>query len=65
MCIMCIEIFNERMTVPEARRALRELIDFEVDPDQLAHYQKLANLSDDDLVKYANETADGMKNNER
>lgn len=45
------------MTVPEARKALIELIDFESDADKLAHYQKLANLSDDELVDYANETA--------
>ncbi len=61
MCIMCVEIFKNRMTVSEARRALVELIDFESDDQKLAHYQKLANLSDDDLVKYANETAEEME----
>ena len=57
MCIMCVEVFKNRMTVKEARRALVELIEFENDEEKLAHYQKLANLSDDDLVEYANETA--------
>jgi hypothetical protein len=58
MCIMCIEIFKNRMTVPEARRALKELVEFESDSDKLAHYQKLANLDDEGLVKYANDTAE-------
>jgi len=57
MCIMCVEIFKNRMTVSEARRALVELIDFENDAEKLAHYQKLANLSDDELIDYANDTA--------
>ena len=60
MCIMCIEVFKNRMTVNEARKALVELIDFESDSDKLAHYQKLANLSDDELINYANETASEM-----
>ena len=54
---MCVEIFKNRMTVIEARKALIELIDFESDSDKLAHYQKLANLSDDELINYANKTA--------
>lgn len=57
MCIMCVEIFRNRMTVPEARRALQELILFEDDDEKLAHYQKLANLGDNELLNYANESA--------
>lgn len=57
MCIMCVEIFKNRMTTKEARRALIELIDFELDLDKLAHYQKLANSNDDELINYANKTA--------
>ena len=57
MCIMCVEVFKNRMTVKEARRALVELIEFENDEEKLAHYQKLANLGDDELVEYASESA--------
>ena len=60
MCIMCVEIFKNRMNVGEARRALVELIEFENDEQKLAHYKKLANLSDDELINYANETAQEM-----
>lgn len=48
------------MTVSEARKALVELIDFESDDEKLAHYEKLANLSDDELIGYANDTATEM-----
>ena len=57
MCIMCIEIFKNRMTVKEARKALVELMDFESDEENLSHYRKLDNLGDDELIEYANETA--------
>ena len=60
MCIMCVEIFKNRMTVREARKALVELIDFESDSEKLAHYEKLAKLSDDELIIYANDTATEM-----
>ena len=60
MCIMCIEIFKNRMTVTEARRALVELIEFESDAEKLAHYERLANLNDDELINYANITDEEM-----
>ena len=60
MCIMCIEIFKNRMTVSEARRALVELIEFESDSEKLAHFERLANLGDDELINYANVTAEEM-----
>ena len=61
MCIMCVEIFKNRMTVKEARKALVELVEFENDEEKLAHYKKLEYLDDEKLVEYANETALEMK----
>lgn len=51
MCLMCIEIFNERMTVSEARRALPELIDTARTHEDLEHYKKLQNSSDDEMLE--------------
>ena len=61
MCIMCVEIFKNRMTVKEARKALVELVEFESDEEKLAHYKKLEYLDDEKLVEYAKETAREMK----
>ena len=61
MCIMCVEIFKNRMTVKEARKALVELVEFENDEEKLAHYKKFKYLDDEKLIEYANETAREMK----
>ena len=61
MCIMCVEIFKGRMTAGEARRALRELIDFESDTEKLAHYKKLDGMTDNELLEYAQETGAEFK----
>lgn len=53
MCIMCVEIFRERMTVREARTALRELVATTSDQEALEHYQELAQASDEELVDIA------------
>lgn len=53
MCLMCIEIFHERMTATEARRALPELIDTARDEEMLKHYQQLQKASDEELEELA------------
>ena len=55
MCLMCIEILNERMTVTEARRALPELIDTARTHEDLEHYKRLESASDEELKKLAQE----------
>ena len=61
MCIMCMEIFKNRMTVKEARRALVELVEFETDDEKMSHYRKLEHLDDEALVEYAKEVAEKME----
>lgn len=51
MCLMCIEIFNERMTVSEAKRALPELIDTAKSKEELEHYKKLQEATDEELLE--------------
>lgn len=51
MCLMCIEIFHERMTVSEARRALPELIDTANSEEALEHYKELQRASDEELLE--------------
>lgn len=58
MCLMCVEISKQRMTVKEARRALRELMSTDQNPEDLAHYRELASLDDEGLVDKANEVND-------
>jgi hypothetical protein len=53
MCIMCVQIFKERMTVREARTALRELVATTKDNQELEHYKELSKASDDELVEIA------------
>jgi len=53
MCIMCIEIFKERMTITEARTALKELVATTEDKKSLEHYKELASASDEELKKMA------------
>ena len=57
MCLMCIEIFKERMTVDEARRALPELIDTAKNEEDLQHFRELQKATDEELKELANETA--------
>ena len=51
MCLMCFEIFNERMTVSEARRALPELIDTAVSEEALKHYKEFQEATDEELLE--------------
>ena len=53
MCIMCVEIFKNRMTVREARTALRELVATATKEEDLEHYKELSEASDDELVEIA------------
>tara|TARA_X000000950_G_C13716936_1_gene578561 strand:- start:43 stop:213 length:171 start_codon:yes stop_codon:yes gene_type:complete len=56
-----MEIFKNRMTVKEARKALVELVEFETDDEKMSHYRKLEHLDDEALVEYAKEVAENMK----
>lgn len=53
MCIMCVEIFRERMTVTEARTALRELVATTTEEKDLEHYKDLAQATDEELKDIA------------
>ena len=53
MCIMCVEIFRERMTVTEARTALRELVATTTEESDLEHYKDLASATDEELKEIA------------
>lgn len=55
MCIMCLEIMKNRMTIKEGRTALRELISTEKQEELLAHYRELDRLSDEEFLKKAEE----------
>lgn len=57
MCIMCVEIFRERMTISEGRKALTELVATTKDQELLEHYRELARASDEELKKIAEEAA--------
>ncbi|MFT6070652.1 MAG: hypothetical protein ACJAT2_001387 [Bacteriovoracaceae bacterium] len=50
---MCVQIFKERMTVREARTALRELVATTKNEEELEHYKELSKASDDELVEIA------------
>ncbi|WP_158542285.1 hypothetical protein [Lujinxingia litoralis] len=49
MCLICVEFAKERMTPPEARRALGEMIEG-LDPDHVAEVE--------DMLTRAEETTD-------
>lgn len=53
---MCIEIAHNRMTIKEARTALKELILTANSEEELSHYQELAKLSDVDVKEKAQES---------
>ncbi len=53
MCLMCIEVAQNRMKISEAKQALKELIMTAERPEDLAHYQELAKMSDEGLKKSA------------
>ena len=57
MCLMCVEIANSRMTFPEARNALPELIRAEASPEELAHYKELQEADDEKLRELAQAAA--------
>ena len=50
MCIMCLEIAKNRMTIKEARTALRELLSSPQSETDKDHYEKLARLSDEEFL---------------
>ncbi len=56
MCIMCVEIFRERMTVTEARTALRELVATTENEEELEHYQELSKATDEELLEIAKDS---------
>lgn len=58
MCIMCVEIFKERMTITEARTALRELVATTTDEKELEHYQELSQADDDELAEIAKKSSE-------
>jgi hypothetical protein len=51
MCMMCVEIAKNRMTIKEGRKALRELLSTETKREQLEHYQELNRLSDEEFLE--------------
>lgn len=53
MCIMCVQIFKERMTVREARTALRELVATTKNDEELEHFKELSKATDDELIEIA------------
>ena len=50
MCIMCLEISKNRMTIKEARSALTELVATTTKEDELKHYKELAEATDEELL---------------
>ncbi len=53
MCLICIEVANERMSIAECRKALSELIDSAESSDELEHYKKLKFSSNDSIKEIA------------
>lgn len=56
MCLMCVEIVKSRMTFPEARKALPEMIDTAKSEEDKKHYEELAKASDEELQEIAERT---------
>lgn len=48
MCLLCVEIVKDRMSVTEARRALGELINTAEDTPAREHYIELMHAVDDE-----------------
>lgn len=59
MCLLCVEINKERMSISEARRALGELINTAEDTKARDHYIELMHAVDDEeeLKRLAEEGA--------
>lgn len=52
MCIICVDIMRQKLTIPEAERNVGEFIMFPPVEDDLAHYVELADALDEmDLDK--------------
>lgn len=47
MCIICIELIKQSMTVPEAERAGNEMVVTAKPEDDVEHYRKLIVISKD------------------
>jgi len=56
MCIMCLEISKDRMTIREARTALTELVATTTKEEELKHYKDLAEATDEELLEIAKTT---------
>ncbi len=56
MCLMCIEIAKGRMTIPEGRKALRELMSSDQKVEDLEHYKELSSLDDQEFKEKVEET---------
>jgi hypothetical protein len=50
---MCVEIAFDRMSIPEARNALTELVDTAKNDDEKEHYKKLKYSSDESIKEIA------------
>ena len=53
MCLMCVEIWKERMTFGEARKALPELIATAKDEAEKEHYLELLRADEEELKELA------------
>lgn len=51
MCIVCVEIMNERLTLLEAQRALTELIATSEDDSKDEHYLEIYDAVVKDLME--------------
>ena len=60
MCLLCIEIAKERMTVGEARRALNEMVATANNEQMKKHYEELAKANDGEIKKIAEEAAKSL-----
>jgi hypothetical protein len=50
---MCVEIAFDRMKIPEARKALVELVGTTEDSEQQKHYKQLSDANDEELLRIA------------
>ena len=64
MCIICVEIFKQKLTVSEARRNLMELIGTEESDKDFEHHVNLLDAIENDdsevLESIANGTIDSL-----
>ena len=57
MCIVCVEFQKQRLTLAEARTALKEVILFATKEEEKRHAEELARMNADDFVKEAERAA--------